>query len=154
MTATAYNDANFRAQFPVFANTTTYPMATLSMYWTMGSAYVNVNNAGAAYITQDQAQLANDLMAAHILQFFLNANNGAEAGAGSNSTGITTSATEGSVSVGLMPPPVKGMWEYTLAQTPYGQMLMSLLESLSMGGLSVGGLPERSAFRKVAGVFC
>lgn len=66
---------------------------------------------------------------------------------------MVNSATEGSVSVGMTPPPAKNMWQWWLATTPYGVQLMALLQSLTVGGFIVGGAPELGAFRRVGGVF-
>ncbi|MNJ79317.1 hypothetical protein D3C77_772930 [compost metagenome] len=45
------------------------------------------------------------------------------------------------------------MWSYWLGMTPYGMQLMALLKVCTGGGLYVGGLPERAAFRSVGGIF-
>jgi hypothetical protein len=145
MTTPVYNDTNFRAQFPVFANMTTYPEAMLSGYWAMGSAYISTNNVNCVW-TSAQAQLANDLMAAHLAQSFTLINNGVP-------VVLVQGSTEGSVTVSVTPPPVKSSFGYWLATTPYGMQLRALLKAVAGVGLYVGGLPERSAFRKVAGIF-
>ena len=41
-----YNDSQFRAQFPVFADTTAYPQATLAQYFTTSGMYVANSNYG------------------------------------------------------------------------------------------------------------
>lgn len=145
MTATVYTDSAFRAQFPAFANTTTYPQATLSGYWTMGVAYISDVNVGAVW-KQAQAQLANDLMAAHLAYIYQLTNAG-------GSTGVTTGATEGSVSVTLLPPPAKTAYGFWLSQSPYGQQLAALLKQMAGVGFLVGGSYERQGFRKIGGIF-
>ena len=161
---TAYNDANFRAQFPAFANTTTYPEVVLQAYWTMGSAYVSPNNAGclgwmnqAESFTQQQAQLASDLMAAHLAVTYTQLQNQAGQKTGGSSPpgvpGIITSATQGSVSVSFAAPPTATGLSYFLATTPYGQQLRALLRAVGGIGAYIGGSSERSGFRKIGGRF-
>ena len=148
MTTPTYNDANFRAQFPAFQNSITFPPASLSGWWTMGAAYIsdqNSNAPGASWSDQ-QAQLANDLMCAHLTSLFT------QIGAG-QTPGLMTAASEGSVSVTLQPPPTATGFQHWLSQTPYGQQLRALLRAVAGPGLFVGGLPERSGFRKIGGVF-
>jgi len=142
---TSYNDANFRLQFPAFANTVAYPTATIQLYWTMGTDYISSYN-GSYIWNAAQAQLANDLMCAHTLFISTNVANG-------QSTGVVTAATEGSVNVTFMPPPAKNAFQYWLSSSPYGMQLRALLRSVASVGMYVGGSPERQGFRKIAGVF-
>ena len=136
--------AAFRAMFPAFADTTKFPDASIIGWWTMGNQYIySYDNC---LITGDTLQLALNLMTAHLAQSF------AMIGKGTN-PGIVTAATEGSVNVSMMPPPVKNGWQYWLATTPYGIQLWALLQSLTAGGFTIGGLPETSGFRRVYGVF-
>jgi hypothetical protein len=48
---------------------------------------------------------------------------------------------------------VKDGLEYYLSGSVYGQMLWAMLNVASAGGVYLGGLPERRAYRKVGGVF-
>lgn len=64
-----------------------------------------------------------------------------------------TSASEGSVSVGMMAPPAKNGWQFWLSSTPYGVQLGALLGVASAGGVFIGGSEERAAFRKAGGVW-
>ncbi len=143
MTTTAFNLANFRAQFPEFA---AVPDATLQAYWNTGTAFVSKYNGDTCIYTQEQAQLANDLMCAHLTALSLKIASGQVAG-------IMTQATEGTVSISLMPPPVKSAFGFWLAQTPYGAELRALLDLLASLGFYIGGSPERAAFRKAGGWF-
>jgi hypothetical protein len=140
----AFNDAAFRAQFPAFADAVAFPSVSLSGNWTMGTAYLN--NQASAVWTAAQAQLGNDLMAAHLTQLFC------AIGAG-GIAGVVTGATEGSVSITIAPPPTKNGFQYWLAQTPYGQQIWALLMVVANVGLFFGGSLERSAFRKAGGRF-
>lgn len=145
MTTPSYNDVNFRAQFPAFASLTAYPQAQLSAWWTMGTAYISLNNAGCVW-TDSQAQLANDLIAAHLAQSFTMLANG-------QTSVVMTGATEGSVTISMAPPPVKSAFGYWLATTPYGAQLRTLLMAVAGVGLFVGGSLDRASFRKAGGVF-
>ncbi len=136
--------AAFRAMFPAFSNVTTYPDATITMWWTMATQYIY--SYDTCLIEGTVLQLALNLMTAHLAQSFT------MIGAGQTSA-VVTGATEGSVSVSMTPPPTKNMWQYWLATTPYGVQLMALLQSLTVGGFTIGGAPERSGFRRVYGVF-
>jgi|SRR5690625_5001746 len=75
-------------------------------------------------------------------------------GDGGSTSGNVTSASVGSVSVsyGSNPAASSSSWGYWLSQTPYGQKAMAMLQACSTGGMYVGGLPERDAFRGVYGV--
>jgi hypothetical protein len=150
----AYNDANFRALFKAFANTTTYPQATIQLYWTVATDYISTNDNPCNSLNGASLQLAIDCMCAHIMTLFTqDANNVAAGEDPGMAGGIETSASIGSVSVSELPPPVKDGWEYWLNQTQYGKMLLALLQVKAVGGIYVGGLPERVGFRKVGGVF-
>jgi Protein of unknown function (DUF4054) len=145
MTTPVYNDTLFRAQFPEFADTTAYPAATLSQWWTMGTNYISTSQPGWLF-SGAAAQLANDLMGAHLAKTF-------SLIAGGSTPGVMQSASEGSVSVSMVPPPVKSAFGYWLATTAYGAQLRALLRAIAGPGLYVGGLPERAGFRKTGGVF-
>lgn len=138
--------AAFRAMFPAFADAIKYPDATLQMWWTMAIQYVN--DYDSCLIEGDTLQLALNLMTAHLGRSFTLLSNGS-----GNPSGVITGATEGSVSISMEAPPTKNMWQYWLATTPYGQQLLALLQSLVVGGFTIGGLPETAGFRRVYGVF-
>ena len=145
MTTPSFNYTNFIAAFPAFSNATTYPQAMLQNYWTMGTAYISTNNAGY-FFTDPQAQLANDLMCAHLAASFTLINQGIP-------SVIVQGSTEGSVTVSLTPPPVKSAYGWWLATTPYGAQLRALLMVVANVGLYVGGSPERSGFRQIGSVW-
>jgi len=145
-TAPAYNDANFRAQFPAFAGTGTYPQAMLQGYWTMGTAYINQDGGPGWMRNPAQLQLALDLMAAHLAQSYTLINAGIP-------SVVVQGATEGSVSVSMTPPPITSAFGYWLATTPYGAQLRALLDAVASVGFYVGGSNERGGFRKAGGRF-
>lgn len=136
--------ATFRAQFPEFSNSTTYPDATLSGYWVMGESFIT--NADGYMLKGQTLQMALDLMAAHLAKSFTMINQG-------QTTAIVSGSSEGSVSVSLTPPPVKNAWQWWLSTTPYGAQLRALLQVVTAGGFYVGGSLERASFRKAAGVW-
>jgi hypothetical protein len=146
MTLPVYNDANFRLQFPQFADATAFPEVMLSGYWTMASVYINPNGGPGWCKNPAQLQLAIDLMAAHLAASYALINSG-------QPTVLVQGSSEGTVSVSLTPPPVTSAYGWWLATTPYGAQLRALLAIVQNVGFYFGGLPERSSFRKVAGIF-
>ncbi|MDR1367918.1 MAG: DUF4054 domain-containing protein, partial [Candidatus Accumulibacter sp.] len=128
----------FRARFPEFSDAEKYPDAIVSVFLFRSRNWLSVSSGG------DDPYY---LLAAHFLIL-----SGMRA-AGESQFGITTSASVGSVSVSVQAPQTKKAWQAWLAGTPYGQELWAWLSLKSAGGWSVGGLPERSAFRKVGGIF-
>jgi len=144
-----FDPALFRSQFPAFASVTDYPTATLQVYYNISGLYISTNDYG--YLNGDGRAYALNLMTAHITA--INDINAAAAENQSTSVGLVTSASVGDVSVSIQPPPTKSAFDYWLSLTPYGQQLLALLNMIGAGGLYIGGLPERSAFRKVGGIF-
>ncbi len=143
--APSYNDPTFRAQFPAFANATTYPEAMLAGYWTTGTAYISADG-GPGWCKAAQLQRGCDLMCAHLAQIATQLANG-------QPIGVMTAATEGSVSITMQPPPAKTAFGYWLASTPYGIELRGLMGILAGVGFYVGGSLERQGFRKIGGGF-
>lgn len=141
-----FDDANFRNQFPQFENSTDFKAAQLQMWWTMGTSYINIYNNRPWNLRSGQLQLALDLMCAHLGASFSLINNG-------ETSSIVNGATEGSVSISLTPPPAASSFGWWLSTTPYGVQLRALLKTVANVGLYVGGLPERSGFRKIGGIF-
>jgi hypothetical protein len=125
-TTPVYNDVNFRNQFPAFENTTIFPPAQLGGWWTMASAYININNTRPW--TPVQLQLAVDLMCAHLAASFTLINAGIP-------TVVVIGTTEGSVTVSMQPPPTMTAYGWWLATTPYGAQLRALLRVVSNIGL-------------------
>ena len=140
----AYDDASFRDQFPKFASVIKYPEPRLQMYWTTASCYIPVSDYGA--LTGACRQLALDLLAAHLATLADQVNAG-------STPGMVSAATIDKVSVSLTTAPAADQWSWWLGLTGFGQQLLALLSTVSIGGFYVGGLPETSAFRKVHGVF-
>lgn len=70
-----------------------------------------------------------------------------------NNPAIVSQSTIDKESVTLVPPPAKSQFQWWLNTTAYGAQLAALLSVAAVGGTFAGGSPERSAFRKVRGVF-
>jgi hypothetical protein len=130
----ALDITTFRQLFPAFSNATTYPDATITMQYDTAGLYVTFSDR-AVYLMTAHLMALSDIIAA------------------GNTPGLVTSAAEGAVSISMTPPPVNTQFKWWLSLTPYGQQLLALLEVQSAGGSYIGGSAERSAFRKVGGVF-
>lgn len=88
------------------------------------------------------------LMVAHLLYIQ------GQVATGNGNAGAVTSATIDKVSVAFAAPPFgTSAYKFWLFKSPYGGQLLAQLDRCSKGGVYVGGLPERSAFRSVGGVF-
>ena len=88
------------------------------------------------------------LMVAHLLYIQ------GQVATGNGGAGAVTSATIDKVSVSFAAPPFgTSAYKFWLFKSPYGGQLLAMLDRCSKGGVYVGGLPERSAFRSVGGVF-
>ena len=147
MTTVVLDAVTFRALFPQFASATTYPDAVLQMRFDSATEYVSPEVVGD--MSYNARREAVYLMTAHLLAVgILIAQNNYQ-----GQVGVVTGANVDSVSITLIPPPVRSQWRWWLNATPYGAQLVALLDMQSAGGFFVGGLPERLAFRKVAGVF-
>lgn len=144
MATITLNIAEFRSLFPEFANTTTYPDATISMNWDTATAFISNEDYGWMQGLPRERSLY--FMTAHMTKI------GALIASGQTPSLVSGTAVD-NVSVTLTPPPVKNQFHWWLSTTPYGAQLLALLQAQSIGGFIVGGNPERSAFRKVGGVF-
>jgi hypothetical protein len=147
MSTITLNPAAFRALFPQFADPVKFPDAALSVQFGMATGYVSADTYGD--MTEAVRTNALYLMTAHLLALGVIIASGNYTG----QPGIVINSRVGDVQVQLQPPPERGQWRYWLNLTPYGAQLLGLLEAQAAGGFYVGGLPERAAFRKVAGIF-
>lgn len=138
--------ATFRKMFPAYSDSQTFSNEMIKMWLDVANVHLKKSwsLSGKTY------EHAIMLMLAHLLHSVAKTSSG---NAESGPAGIVTSATEGSVSVSFATPTTKDAWEFWLASSPYGLQLWALLQQLGTGGLFIGGLPERSAVRKVGGVF-
>ena len=127
-TTPVYNDVDFRNQFPAFENTTLFPPAQLEGWWTMGTAYINIDNNYPWNFKNKQLQLAIDLMCAHLAQTFTLINQGI-------SSVVVTATSEGTVNVTMEPPPTSTAFGWWLSTTSYGAQLRALLRVVGNVGL-------------------
>lgn len=141
MSVHVVDPAAFKAQF---VELSALPDEQVQAYASMAAVYLDPNDG--PLLSGPVLQLALTLMTAHLAKSFL------MIGAGQTAV-VVSGSTEGSVSVSLVAPPVRGAWQWWLATTAYGQQLWALLQVQSAGGFYVGGSMERAAFRKAGGVF-
>lgn len=150
MAAITFDAALFRKQIPAYADPEKSPDATIESWWEQAACYISTEDYG--WLNGNSRALAINLMTAHLMALSTAASSGAGQTAGAG--GIVTGATIDKVSVTLAAPPAAtDEWEYWLSLTPFGQRLLALLRSKSVGGFYVGLYPELSAFRKVGGRF-
>jgi len=147
MSTITLDPAAFRALFPQFADATKWPDAALSIQFGAATGYVSADTYGDMPVAARTNALY--LMTAHLLALgvIIAQNNY------SGQVGVVQGAVVDHVQITLTPPPVKSQWQWWLNTTPYGAQLLGLLDAQAAGGFLVGGLPERAAFRKVAGIF-
>ena len=128
----------FRTAYPVFDSV---PDATVQAAAT--SALCLIGQDGCECDVQMW-----QLMVAHLLYIQ------GQVATGNGGAGAVTSATIDKVSVAFAAPPFgTSAYKFWLFKSPYGGQLLAMLDRCSKGGVYVGGLPERSAFRSVGGVF-
>lgn len=149
MTTITIDIPAFRVQFPQFADETAFPDVRVQAAFDMATGFISPDTYGCMSVAVRTQALY--LMTAHILALQVIIANG---GSYSGTPGIVTQSKVGDVAVSLAQPPYgTSPWRYWMSLTPYGAMLLALLDAQSVGGFFVGGLPERSAFRKVGGIF-
>lgn len=144
MSTLTFDVALFRSQFPAFADETAYPDATLQAFFDVATCYVSDVDCGR--LMGACRQYALNAMTAHLV-FISDL-----AGAG-GTPAFVTSTTIGSVSVSVQPNQNTDQWTWWLNLSPYGSQLVALLAGAAIGGILVGGSPERSPFRQVGGGF-
>ena len=141
--AFSYNDAQFRSQFPVFANSTTYPEATLSQYFDTAGLYVA--NTKYGFLAQAGATLTClYLLTAHLAQISAQIANG-------QTPSVISGAGIDKISVSLEPPPVESQFRWWLNTTAYGANLLAMLEAQAIGGFYSPGSLGRGGFSFGAG---
>lgn len=133
-----YNDAQFRALFPAFVDTTAYPEATLQMYFDTAGLYVQNTNYG--FLSRAGATLqCLYLLTAHLAYTATQIMQGI-------TPGVTIQAAIDKISTGLQQAVLKNQWQYWLASSPYGQQLLALLQVQSTGGFYTAGGLGRAGF--------
>lgn len=149
MTTITFDPTAFRLAFPRFNNTVCAPNSTLTAWFDTACLYISPNVGGCSYsLTQDQQAAALNLLTAHVGYLWTAAANG-------QPTAIVTDAAIDKVKVTVKAPPIQenSMFQFWLAQSPFGIQLLAMLGMQAAGGMYVGGAPERGAFRRVGGGF-
>lgn len=142
--AITFDVTKFRTQFSAFSDETAYPDDTLQMFFDTATCYVEAGQGGRL---SDACRLqALNFMTAHLVRM-------SDLIAAGSAPSFVTSSSIGGVSVTAQPPPETDQYDWWLSLTSYGQQVNALLAAASIGGLYIGGRGERSAFRKVGGVF-
>jgi hypothetical protein len=143
----SFDETLFRGTLPFFNNAQKYTTAQLAAAFSMASSYVSTCNT-SWMINGADLQNALFLMTAHILglQNLINENGG-------TAPALVKQAEIDKVNVSLNMPPMGTQFQWWMNLTPWGAQLLALLGVKSAGGFYIGGLPERAAFRRVAGGF-
>jgi hypothetical protein len=140
MAVIIFDPVKFRSMIPEFSDATKWPDELLALYW--NQAICVAEDEG-----DDCTEMQLYLLMGHLLKIHINTLLKNKQG------GFVSSSSIDKVSVTKVAPPSSDMFEWWLGQTPYGQQLLVMLQVAGVGGLYVGGLPERTAFRKVGGVY-
>ena len=122
--------------FPALADDAVYSNAMLLLWWDAAALHLSEGwmLSGATY------DLARKLLTAHLVHL-------AHGIASSGSVLTLPSLAD------CTAPPTKTAWQFWLSSSPYGLQLWAMLTIAGSGGVYIGGLPEREAFRKVGGVW-
>lgn len=139
----------FQQQFPAYSNPITYPESLMQSYWNIAINYMSdVGNYGS--LQAGMRQYALNCLVAHLtfLAAIIASGNG-----NSQVPGLMQTATIDKVSVGLTPPPLPNQFQWWLNLTPYGQMLLALLQLNSVSGFYIGGRGAIAAFGYQGGNF-
>jgi hypothetical protein len=131
MATVTLNLTSFRDRFKAFNNVVTYTDATIQTTWDTSIIYVSdvTNNC----FTATKLELALQQMTAHLLTV------SDKLTTSKKSMGTVTSSSIDKVSVTLAAPKNSDEWEFWLNQTPYGQQLLALLNTVCVGGFYFGG---------------
>lgn len=131
----------FRRLYPAFKDPVKYTNEMIQEKGLLAQGYLTEGCSlkGAKYEQAVYMMTAHLMWIDHLLSL------------GQTTVGVTIGATVDKVSVTSQPPPVRTGWQYWLSTTPYGSALWAFLMISAAGGWYIGGAPERSAFRGVAG---
>lgn len=130
--------------FPAYADDTKYPDSLLQSFWGFATCYFDDEVCGC--FDEECWKRVLYSMIAHLLWL----NDGSKEG----SFGLVSSATIDKVSVTQAAPPYgNSQFRYWMNQSPWGQQILALLSTCSVGGMYIGGRPEARAFRKFRGEF-
>lgn len=134
---------SFRARFPAMKDELIFTDELIISQWYQAKDFISPGRI----LRGERYESALYLMTAHLVwSHWLIMQ-------GQTTANVVTGATINKVSVSMQPPPAKSAWQFWLSSTPDGLKLWALLNIRAAGGVYVGGLPERTGFRKVGGVF-
>ena len=132
--------AEFRAAFPEFSDTTKYSNIYIERHIDTAMVFISDTNF---LIKPKVRKLVIEYMAAHLISLeTLDANGNFVNWSDSATSGAVTSSHIGDVSVSLQPPIATEEWELWLESTPYGKMLLSLLELQAPKAIYFRGRPN------------
>lgn len=134
---------DFRTRFPEMKDPVIYTCELIASQWHQAQCFISPGRV----LRGDCFENALYLMTAHLVWSHWMIMQG------QTTANVVTGATISKVSVTMQPPPAKSAWQFWLSTTPRGLQLRAMLNMRAAGGAYVGGLPERTAFRKVGGVF-
>lgn len=136
-----FSVTDFRALFtPAFDANPPYSNAYLQAWAAVATSYIS-NNAYCNGMSAAQTALAINYMTAHLVTAAQNAASG-------GTSAIELSATIDKISVSNQPMPAPNQWQYWLQTTPYGQMLLALLQVAAAGGRMINGYPVFNSLRR------
>ena len=153
MAVIGFDPTAFRAQYPAFADTNTYPDATLDGYFSFATNYISDTTYPwqCGGLSVNQQTMALNLLVAHLATIGQRiALYGTNAGP---SAGFIKSSRVKDVAYELEAPKAKSAFGQWLSQTPYGQQLYAMLNIAGTGGFYVGGSVDIRAIRKGGGRF-
>lgn len=127
--AANWNDAQFRTQFPQYADKLAFTPAYLLCNWNNATQYIERCGRG---MRPGQLQLAMNYMTAHLTCLSQIANSGEQGG-------LVVGANIDKIGVTIQPPPQVNQWQTWLEQTIYGGNLLALLQVITVGGFYIGG---------------
>lgn len=130
----------FRSAFPEFSDTTKYKDQYIQRHIDTAMIFISDKNY---LIAPKVRKLAIEYMSAHLISLENLDENGNFVGWSDSATsGAITSSHIGDVSVSLMPPIATEEWELWLESTPYGKMLLTLLELQAPKAIYFPGRPN------------
>lgn len=127
----------FRTRFTAFSDDTKYPDATIQATW--DTAIIYVSDVANDCFEEKKLELALQQMTAHLLFLQDSISSGGV-------SGTVLSSTIDKVSVTLAAPKNSDDFEFWLNQSPYGQQLLALLNTICTGGFYIGGDAPRLAY--------
>lgn len=137
-----FNAEVFREQIVQYADAALYPDALLLSYWNFSLNFCSEKINIFAQISSQQLIL--NLFIAHFIYINHKLNR-------KDLPVVLASSSAGAESASFTPPPVgNSPFRYWLSTSPYGNQILGILDLLGVGGILIGGSPEKSAFRNAS----